>query len=170
MSTSLEQLRIDAGTRLAGVLSGVESHQPFIEGFAKTARSVSELMQILKHQGLSTATLNACRHTIAELPEPATRTTLTNWLNKHQGIQQQLAVASLPVSSDVIESLFGSFKHIMSRNPQADMNRSVLLIPALCGNDHLDETRITTLLANTPHKQLQAWEQENIPYTLRKKR
>ena len=88
------------------------------------------------------------------VPEPATRTTLTNWLNKHQGIQQQWAIDSLPVSSDVIESLFGSFKHIMSRNPQADMNRSVLLIPALCGSGPLDETRITTLLANTPHKQL----------------
>ncbi len=58
----------------------------------------------------------------------------------------------------------------MNRNPQADMNRSVLLIPALCGSAHLDETRITMLLANTPHKQLQEWEQENIPYTLRKKR
>lgn len=170
VSTSLEQLRIDAGTRLAGILSGVESHQSFIEDFAKTAQSVSKLMLVLKNQGLSAATINTCQCTIAELPELATRNTLTNWLNKHQEIQQQLAVDTLPVSSDVIESLFGSFKHIMSRNPQADMNRSVLLIPALCGSAHLDEARITTLLANTPHKRLQAWEQENIPYTLRKKR
>jgi hypothetical protein len=38
------------------------------------------------------------------------------------------------VSSDIIESLFGKFKYAIERSPQADMNRTILLIPALCGN------------------------------------
>ncbi len=75
---------------------------------------------------------------------------------------------SLLVSSDIIESLFGNFKHIIERSPQADMNRTTLLIPALCGN--MDELTITRALSQTNHKDLNAWEEENIPYTMRKRR
>ena len=72
------------------------------------------------------------------------------------------------VSSDIIESLFGNFKHIIARSPQADMNRTTLLIPALCGT--LDEKKITQALGHARHDDLEIWEQENIPYTIRKKR
>ena len=48
------------------------------------------------------------------------------------------------------------------------MNRAVLLIPLLCGN--LDEARILSILENTPHKELKKWEEENVPYTIRKQR
>ena len=170
VSKSLDQLRAGAGARLARILSGVEPHLPFIQAFAETAQCACDLMQLLKNQGLNTETVSGGRQIVDKLPNLTLQTTLTDWLDKHQGIQRRLGVDTLPVSSDVIESLFGSFKHMMNRNPQADMNRSVLLIPALCGSAHLDEARITTLLANTSHALLQAWEQENIPYTLRKKR
>ena len=72
------------------------------------------------------------------------------------------------VSSDIIESLFGNFKYIIERSPQADMNRSILLIPALCGNR--DETVIMQALNHASQSDLKRWENENIPYTLRKKR
>jgi len=39
----------------------------------------------------------------------------------------------LLVSSDVIESLFGKFKTIIQRNPQAELNRLIYIIPLLCG-------------------------------------
>jgi len=48
------------------------------------------------------------------------------------------------------------------------MNRSALLIPMLCSA--LNETIISRALSHTPQGALKAWEQENIPYTLRKKR
>jgi len=48
------------------------------------------------------------------------------------------------------------------------MNRITLLIPALCGN--LDEIKITQALSRASHNDLKNWEQENIPYTMRKKR
>ena len=48
------------------------------------------------------------------------------------------------------------------------MNRSTLLIPALCGRS--DAVVVERALAQTCHNDLQTWEQENIPYTLRKKR
>ena len=42
------------------------------------------------------------------------------------------------------------------------MNRTVLLIPALCGNP--DKTTIALALNLASHHNLQMWEQENIPY------
>ncbi len=93
---------------------------------------------------------------------------LQKWLQQHLAIQQQLTDLPLLVSSDIIESLFGNFKHIIERSPQADMNRTTLLIPALCG--HLDKTTITQALNQTRHIDLEMWEKDNIPYTVRKKR
>lgn len=74
----------------------------------------------------------------------------------------------LLVSSDIIESLFGNFKHIIERSPQADMNRTTVLIPALCGR--MDKTTINQALNQVRHNDLEMWEQENIPYRVRKKR
>jgi len=48
------------------------------------------------------------------------------------------------------------------------MNRITLLIQALCGNS--DEIKITRALNQASHNDLKNWEQENIPYTIRKKR
>ncbi len=72
------------------------------------------------------------------------------------------------VSSDIIESLFGNFKHIIERSPQADMNRTVLLIPALCGK--LTGSTITQALRQTSQADIKAWEKKHISYTVRKKR
>jgi hypothetical protein len=93
---------------------------------------------------------------------------LQAWLKKNRKLQKQLTLLPLLVSSDIIESLFGNFKHIIERSPQADMNRTVLLIPALCGK--LNETVITSALSQTSQGDLEKWDKENIPYTVRKKR
>jgi len=71
-------------------------------------------------------------------------------------------MTALPLlaSSDIIESLFGNFKHIIERGPQADMNRMALLIPALCGN--LGKTTITQALGRASHRDLEMWEQEKF--------
>lgn len=170
LSEQLSQLNVEGEIRLTAICSGIEPYLPFIRQFAETTTCLSETMKHLKCRGVNPGTATLCRQQLNTLAESEMRLTLNQWLDKHLAIQQRLGVKTLPVSSDVIESLFGSFKHIMNRNPQADMNRSVLLIPALCAGSHLDQQSITTLLNNTPHKQLQAWEQVSIPYTLRKKR
>lgn len=90
------------------------------------------------------------------------------WFQKHLKIQQQLTTMPLLVSSNIIESLFGNFKHVIERSPRADMNRMALLIPAFCGQQ--DENSIAQVLNQVQHSELAKWEQENIPYTIRKKR
>jgi len=93
---------------------------------------------------------------------------LQAWLKKHLKIQQETTELPLLISSDIIESLFGNYKHIIERSPQADMNRSVLLIPALCGSRK--EVVIHQALKDASQVDLEKWEKENIPYTIRKKR
>jgi len=48
------------------------------------------------------------------------------------------------------------------------MNRTALLIPALCG--HPDAATLSNALGLARQGDLATWEQEHIPYTMRKKR
>lgn len=143
--------------------------RPFIERFARTASVLSRLMKILKNQGLNQAHYEQCYQLAQTLPKRSkVKQRLLRWLQVHLDIQKQLNTPTLLVSSDIIESLFGKFKHVIERSPQADMNRTTLLIPTLCGN--LDEDSITWALTMTPHQKLMNWEQDNVPYTMRNKR
>jgi len=92
---------------------------------------------------------------------------LLRWLKKHDKIQEKIKLPLL-VSSDIIESLFGNFKYVIERSPRADMNRTVLLIPALCGKR--SESSFQQSLSLVRHHDLQAWDEENMPYTMRRNR
>jgi len=157
--------------RLRTALPGFLLLKPFIERFASTTKVVSQVMEVLKNTGLNQTSYKQCHQLVKELPQNSkVKKRLQAWLQKHLEFQKQLLGSELPllVSSDIIESLFGNFKHIIERSPQADMNRTTLLIPALCGN--LNEISITQALNKVRHNDLNVWEKENIPYTVRKKR
>ncbi len=155
--------------KLRAALPGFDEIRPFIRCFAQTADVVSQVMETLKNNGLNQAVFRQCRRLTETLPKDSSvRQRLLQWLERHIAVRKQITHFSLPVCSDIIESLFGRFKYMLERNPQADMNRSVLLIPALCGN--LNDAVIKQVLDNTPHDKLKKWEPENIPYTIRKKR
>ena len=126
-------------------------------------------MEILKNKGLNKVTYRQCYELSKTLPRNSpVKKRLQAWLKKHLSLQQQLTQQPLLVSSDIIESLFGNYKHIVERSPQQDMNRSVLMIPALCGSRN--EVVIEQALKSASQVDLEKWEQANIPYTLRKKR
>ena len=155
--------------KLRDVFAELPSLTSFINGFAHTSQITSELMKTLKIQGLNATTYLHCKALLEQLNDDSNvRTRLLCWLQRHQAIHQQFPNISLAVSSDIIESLFGRFKHVIERSPQADMNRTTLLIPTLCGRH--DESTVINVLSRTPHNDLAVWEKENIPYTLRKKR
>jgi hypothetical protein len=155
--------------KLHEALPGFLSFQSFISTFIKTTQIVTHVMEILKNKGLTKESDEQCRQLCMALPAKSeVRQRLYQWLQVHRDIQQQFRNFPLIVSSDIIESLFGNYKHITSRNPQPDMNRSALLIPALCGKSN--KTTIHNALNDVSHLDLIRWEQENIPYTMRKKR
>lgn len=156
-------------TRLRTALPGFMQLKSFIKQFANTAAVVSQVLEMLKNEGLEASCHARCHRLALTLPKRSlVKKHLVRWLDQHLLIQQKLTDQSLLVSSDIIESLFGNFKHIIERSPQADMNRTTLLIPALCGRR--DDATIHRALARARHIDLADWEKSNIPYTLRKKR
>jgi hypothetical protein len=142
----------------------------FIQNFAKTTTVTTSVMKILKNNGLNQSSYNKSIVLLKQLPSNSqTKKKIIQYLDKHIEIQNQISPnIAIPVSSDIIESLFGNFKHIINRSAKADMNRLALIIPTLCGN--LNEEIISKTLNMTTHKELKEWEEENIPYTMRKKR
>jgi len=141
----------------------------FILNFSKTTSVTSKVMERLKKKGLDKSTYNDCKLFLKELPRSSTTAKLLReWLDKHLKIQQKLDSPSLPVSSDIIESLFGKFKHTIEKSPQSDMNHSILVIPLLCGRIY--EDKISNALNSVSQKELGKWKKDNIGETMRSKR
>ncbi len=141
----------------------------FILRFASTTKIISQVMEILKNNGLDKTTYKQCFELSRKLPRNSkVKKCLQIWLKKNVILQKKLTSHSLLVSSHIIESLFGNFKHIIERSPQADMNRTVLLIPALCGK--LTDSSVTQALRQASQTDIDVWEKKYIPYTVRKKR
>jgi len=164
--------RAKEGSLLARVrvaLPGFTRLKPFIRRFANTTKIVSQAMEILKNKGLDQSSYDQITVLSEKFPiNSKVKKRLLVWLNQHIKVQKKITSLPLLVSSDIIESLFGNFKHIIARGPQADMNRTVLLIPDRSGKR--DEITISQALSQVRHNDLKIWEQENIPYTMRKKR
>lgn len=155
--------------KLREILPNFLQMRGFIERFAQTTQVTAEVLEILKNKGLNKVTYKQCFQLSKTLPRHSkVKERLQNWLRKHIEIQQGVTKRPLLVSSDIIESLFGNYKHIIERSPQADMNRSVLLIPALCGSR--DDIIIERALSEASQADLDSWDEENIPYTMRRKR
>ena len=155
--------------KLRTALPGFTQLKPFIRCFANTTKVVSQVLEVLKNKGLDQTSYTQCCQLSKELPRNSkVKKRLQTWLQQHIEIQNQMTSLPLLVSSDIIESLFGNFKHIIERSPQADMNRTTLLIPALCGNR--DEITMIQALNQARHCDLKRWEQDNISYTMRKNR
>ena len=111
--------------KLRAALPGLRALRALVEHFASTAVTVSHVMETLKNNGLDRSTYEHCCQLLQQLPaNSAVKQRLDKWLRRHIEIQRQLTSLPLLVSSDILESLFGNFKHILERRPQADMNRT----------------------------------------------
>ena len=113
----------------------------------------------------------AAKNIILQLPEKSiTQVRLLSWLDKHLYIQCKMGIGQTPLltSSDVLESLFGKFKTVVQRNPQAELNRLVYVIPLLCGSRSKEQ--IASALKNCSHNQMLNEIEKTIPQTLRQQR
>ena len=150
---------------------GLSQLRSFLEQFDATCRMTEQFLKIMKQKGINQASYAETRALLEQLPERSkVRTCLLSWLNRHLRLQCRLGIGqiSLIVSSDVIESLFGKFKTIIQRNPQAELNRLVYIIPLLCGNH--TEAEIDRNLRNCSHLHLLNQIKQDIPLTLRQQR
>lgn len=127
---------------------------------------LAEMMKVLKTKGLNRESYQEAREILEKLPKRSeSYKRISCWMTRHLHIQCRLGIAQtpLPVSSDIIESLFGIFKTFLARNPKAEMNHLVLGIAALCGpQSHL---LIQTRLTQVSHRNFLDWKKKEIGVT-----
>jgi len=150
---------------------GLSQLRGFLEQFCATCRVTEQFLKLLKGKGLNHTTASQAKTILKQLPQGSqVRARLSSWIDRHLQIHRRLAIRQLPllVSSDVVESLFGKFKTIIQRNPQAELNRLVYIIPLLCGTHTSAE--IDHALRGCSHGQMLDQIQKTIPPTLRQQR
>lgn len=150
---------------------GLSQLRQFLEQFCAICSVVEQFLKLLKIQGLNQVSAAEAKIILKRLPRGSQiRARLSSWIDQHLRIQRNLSIGQLPllVSSDVVESLFGKFKTIVQRNPQAELNRLVYVIPLLCGVHTSDE--IDRALRGCSHGQMLDQIQKTIPPTLRQQR
>jgi hypothetical protein len=150
---------------------GLSQLRLFLEQFCTTCLVTEQFLKLLKLKGLNQTICSEAKLILKQLPQGShVRARLSSWIDRHIQIQRKLAIGQLPllVSSDVIESLFGKFKTIVQRNPQAELNRLVYIIPLLCG--HHTSAEIARALQDCSHGQMLGQIQKTIPATLRQQR
>lgn len=156
---------------LLTAFSGLVALRSFIEKFIFNCDIVEQFLKLMKNDGLNKKTMVTSIEIINELPfNSKVKQKLLKWLSNHKQkyLKLKLRDHSLLVSSDIIESLFGKFKLILERSPQAELNRLIYVIPLLCKKrtDH----EIATALEKYSHTEMQKFIIEKIPTTIRQQR
>ena len=159
------------GARLRILLPKFGIHRPFLEKFCATCKVTEEFLTLFKTKGMNRETAAQGRLILKRLPYTClVRCRMTRWIEKNLAAHCSLAVGQRPfqVSTDALESLFGKFKTIIQRSPKADFNRTVLIIPALCGR--IDDAAVDAALRQVSHKDLKEWQETNVAQTQVQKR
>jgi hypothetical protein len=155
--------------RLQKVFAGLLESEPCIESFCDTCDLTNQVMALLKNKGLDESSHKECFELSEFLPDGShIKQRLQQWLNKQLVICKALTERASLVSSDIIESLFGQFKYILSRGACADMNRMILVIPAMCGCQTDSSTDYA--LSQVNQKDLNNWVQSEIGLTVHQKK
>jgi len=150
--------------RLLG--GGLSQHAFFLERFVPACKVVRNFVEIAKNKGVNQESYRAMKAELGQLPETSKiRTRLERWLGRHLHLQSRFKMGQtpLPVSSDVLESLFGKFKVVVARNTKAEFNQNVLSIPTLCGK--LTEDRIAKALTSVTQRDLERWTAKHVADT-----
>ena len=155
-------------TALALALRGLKPFKMFLTTFVRNTTCVNEVMKIVKTQGLSTASMQACQERLRALP---TRSPIRKEVSAY--LQHYLPVVELsgsPLlgSSDVIESLIGKAKQRLEANGCSELNKSILLIPCMCGE--LTQDLVAEALSTVRVQDVTTWVSENVGETMQSKR
>ena len=155
-------------TALALALRGLKPFKMFLTTFVRNTTCVNEVMKIVKTQVLSTASMQACQERLRALP---TRSPIRKEVSAY--LQHYLPVVELsgsPLlgSSDVIESLIGKAKQRLEANGCSELNKSILLIPCMCGE--LTQDLVAEALSTVRVQDVTTWVSENVGETMQSKR
>jgi hypothetical protein len=163
-----ERERSPEATALAQALRGLKPFKMFLTTFVRNTTCLNEVMKIVKTQGLSTESMQACQERLSALPARSPiRKEVSHYL-QHYGPVVELSASPLLGSSDVIESLIGKAKQRLEADGRRELNKSILLIPCLCGE--LTQDLVAEALTTVRVQDVTTWVSENVGETMQSKR
>lgn len=151
-------------------LSSLPFFKKILSDFTNAVEGSSKILKILKNEGLCHKTWRKILPMLSNIKNEKIRNDLLAWGEKQLGVYHRINLLNYPmlISSDIIESLFGKFKHIQSRSSIHDMTKIVLLIPSLCGS--IPPELFCIFLKETTLREVEEWDYTNIAYTLGEKK
>jgi hypothetical protein len=149
---------------LAAALRGLKPLQPFLTTFVRNTQCLNEVMQIVKTQGLCAATIQACQERLGDLPARSPiRKEVSDYLQHYLPVVESSDSPMLG-SSDVIESLIGKAKQRLDANGRSELNKSILLIPCMCGE--LTQALVAEALTTVRVQDVSTWVAETVGETM----
>ena len=122
--------------KLRASLDELPGCRAFIRRFLRDATPLLECQKVLKTNGLNQDSYKECQQLIKNIPASSpVRRGFETWAEEHLRVSKFFDLeegAGLPISSDCIESLFGTAKQ-HGTGKIKDANRISLRVPALCG-------------------------------------
>lgn len=122
-------------SKLRNCLNDLPSCKAFIKRFLRDASPLLEGQKILKNKGLSTETYSECQKLLESIPaQSSVRRGFEAWAEEQLQLAKSIGQEKdgLPISTDILESLFGIIKK-HGTGAIKDANRMALRLPALCG-------------------------------------
>jgi hypothetical protein len=121
--------------KLRGSLDELPECKSFIKRFLRDATPMLACQKILKCNGLNEKTYKECQQLIDVIPASSSiRKGFTNWAEEQLAVARELKLGSmgLPISTDILESLFGIGKRL-GVGQTKDANWIALRLPTFCG-------------------------------------
>ena len=149
---------------LAYVLRGLKPFKRFLTILVRNTTCLNEVMRMVKTQGLSAASIQACQERLGDLPARSPiRKEVSHYLQQYLPVVESNDSPMLG-SSDVIESLIGKAKQRLEANGRSELNKSILLIPCMCGD--LTQDLVAEALTTVRVQDVTTWVSENVGETM----
>ena len=142
--------------KLRASLDQLPACETFIKRFLRDAKPMLECQKILKQKGLNLQTYAQCQKLIEVIPASSSiRIGFTDWAKSHLAIANKLQLnqIGLPISTDVLESLFGVGKRL-GMGHVLDANRISSHLPALCGTLTKQDAQDVVDITVAKHKEV----------------
>jgi len=153
---------------LAQALRGLKSFKLFLITFVRNTTCVNQGRKIVKTQGLRAESMQACQETLDDVPvRSPIRKEVSHYLQYYLPVVES-SDSPLLGSSDVIESLIGKAKQRLEANGRSELNKSILLIPCMCGE--LPHDLVAEALTTVRVQDVTTWVSKNVGETMQSKR
>lgn len=147
----------------------IRKHELFIKELANINEVILKIEKILKHNGITKATIKSCEKVLDDLSSQKGEILKFKMKEYFKSIQKLLPkTKTILCSSDIIESTFGKYKNYVSSNPMACLTNLSLSIAAFTSS--LEKNEIKLALENVKIKDINNWTKVNIGQSMLKKR